>query len=114
MHLLEVWPKLRRLLLPSRSQPCLGHKIIELTPCLAVAILFPNSASKQENVHFPPPGAGMGGIVACSAELSLCRARVQLRVPGCLRGQGAAGPACPAGPVQAAAAFALNFPVSMA
>lgn len=30
---------------------------------------------------------------AVPAELSLCRARVQRRVPGCLRGQGAAGPA---------------------
>lgn len=55
-----------------------------------------------------------GELWPVPAELSLCRARVQLRVPGCLRGQGAAGPACPAGPVQAAAAFALNFPVSMA
>lgn len=88
----------------------LGRKIIELPPCLAIATLFPNRASKPESVLFVFPSWCRNRGPPLAQSWVCVAAHAQLHRRSCLRGQGSGAACLPGRACAGSSGFCSGFP----
>lgn len=111
-HLPESCPRLRRLLLPSRSQPCTSELLeagsLSYPLTWLLLFLFPNSASETGNVLLPPPGAGIGASLSRRAE-AVSLLTCSTVSPSACEGRGPAGSCLSGCPCAGSSRFRSGF-----